>query len=49
MLRQAFERNLVSSRQCFSSQGDDYAPEIGRSSLWSSETPRSLPDLVPSE
>jgi hypothetical protein len=34
----AFERNLVSARQCCSSQGGLYAPEIGRSSLWSSET-----------
>jgi hypothetical protein len=31
--RQAFEMNLVSSRQCRSSQGGHYAPEIGRSSL----------------
>jgi hypothetical protein len=29
----AFERNLVSSRQCCSSQGGHYAQEIGRSSL----------------
>jgi hypothetical protein len=31
--RRAFERNIVSSRQCSSSQGGHYAPEIGRSSL----------------
>jgi hypothetical protein len=31
--RQAFEINLVSSRQCCSSQGGHYAPEIGRSSF----------------
>jgi hypothetical protein len=41
-LRQAFERNLVSSRQRCSSQGGHYAPKIGRSSLWSSETPGLL-------
>jgi hypothetical protein len=38
----AFEKNLVSSRQCCSSQGGHYAPEIGRSSLRSSETPGLL-------
>jgi transposase len=31
--RQAFERNLVSSRQCCSSQSCNYTPEIGRCSL----------------
>jgi hypothetical protein len=38
----AFERNLVSSRQSCSTQGSHYAPEIGRSSLRSSETPGLL-------
>jgi hypothetical protein len=31
--RQAVERNLVSSRQCCSSQSGHYAPEIVRSSF----------------
>jgi hypothetical protein len=48
-LRQAFEKNLVSSRKCCSSQGGHYAPEIGRSSLLSSETPDIPPDLAPSD
>jgi hypothetical protein len=35
-------KDLVSSRQCCSSQGSHYAPEVGRSSLWSSEITRLL-------
>jgi hypothetical protein len=33
MSTQAFERNLIPSRQCCSQWGGHYAPEIGRSSL----------------
>jgi hypothetical protein len=48
-LRQAFERKLVSSRQCCSSQGSHYAAEIGRSSLSSSKTPSLLTWFGPFE
>jgi hypothetical protein len=46
--KQAFERNLVSSRQCCSSQGGQYTPEIGRFSILSLKRPAYSPDLAPS-
>jgi hypothetical protein len=46
---QAFERNLFSSRQCFSSQGVRFTPEIGNLyfKFWNT-LPRS-PDVAPSD
>jgi hypothetical protein len=48
-MEQAFERNLVSSRQCCSSQGGHSVPEIPRYSLWSSGTLELLTWFAPSD
>jgi histone-lysine N-methyltransferase SETMAR len=47
--RQSFERNLLSSRQCCSSQGGHYAPEIGKYSLEVQKHPTYSPNLAPSD
>jgi hypothetical protein len=49
MSRQAFERNFVSSRQCWSSQGGHYAPEIADLQFEVLKHPASSPDLALSD
>jgi hypothetical protein len=45
----AFERSLVSSRQCCFSQGGHYAPEIGNLHFEVLKQPAYSPDLAPSD